>query len=85
MSDTLKLVKDQFSTEAELKKAIDKACDLMEEIYDSGQYPKMIVERTWSQHHPIIDGELAQPKAYRWYLKREIERLVTNGATVFVK
>ena len=45
----------------------------------------MIVERTWSQHNPIIDGELAQPKAYRWYLKREIERLVTNGATVFVK
>jgi AMP nucleosidase len=85
MSDTLKLVKDQFSTEAELKKAIDKACNLMEEIYDSGQYPQMIVERTWSKHNPIIDGELAQPKAYRWYLKREIERLVTNGATVFVK
>ncbi|MBO6584659.1 MAG: AMP nucleosidase [Gracilimonas sp.] len=85
MSDTLKLVKDQFSSEAELKKAIDKACDLMEEIYDSGKYPQMIVERIWSKHNPVIDGELAQPKAYRWYLKREIERLVTNGATVFVK
>ncbi|MGN8225625.1 phosphorylase family protein [Gracilimonas sp. BCB1] len=85
MSDTLKLVKDQFSSEAELKKAIDKACDLMEEIYDSGKYPQMIVERTWSKHNPVIDGELAQPKAYRWYLKREIERLVSNGATVFIK
>lgn len=85
MSDTLKLVKDQFSSEAELKKAIDKACNLMEEIYDSGKYPQMIVERTWSKHNPVIDGELAQPKAYRWYLKREIERLVSNGATVFVK
>jgi AMP nucleosidase len=85
MSDTLKLVKDQFSSEAELKKAIDKACDLMEEIYDSGKYPQMIVERIWSKHNPVIDGELAQPKAYRWYLKREIERLVSNGATVFVK
>lgn len=85
MSNTLKLVNDQFSSEAELKKAIDKALDLMEEIYDSGQYPKMIVERTWSKHNPVIDGELAQPKAYRWYLKREIERLVENGATVFIK
>lgn len=85
MSDTLKLVKDQFSSDAELKEAIDKACDLMEEIYASGQYPQMIVERTWSKHNPVIDGELAQPKAYRWYLKREIERLVSNGATVFIK
>jgi AMP nucleosidase len=85
MSDTLKLVKDQFSSEAELKKAIVKACDLMEEIYASGKYPKLIVERTWSKHNPVIDGELAQPAAYRWYLKREIERLVDNGATVFVK
>ena len=57
----------------------------MEEIYASGKYPKLIVERTWSKHNPVIDGELAQPAAYRWYLKREIERLVDNGATVFVK
>ncbi|MCH2450539.1 MAG: AMP nucleosidase [Gracilimonas sp.] len=85
MSETLKLVKDQFSSEKELKKAIVKACDLMEEIYASGKYPKLIVERTWSKHNPVIDGELAQPAAYRWYLKREIERLVDNGATVFVK
>ncbi|HET8864215.1 MAG TPA: AMP nucleosidase [Gracilimonas sp.] len=85
MSETLKLVKDQFSSETELKKAIIKACDLMEEIYASGKYPKLIVERTWSKHNPVIDGELAQPAAYRWYLKREIERLVNNGATVFVK
>lgn len=85
MAETLKLVKDQFSSQAELKKGIAKACDLMEEIYDSGKYPKLIVERTWSKHNPVIDGELAQPKAYRWYLKREIERLVDNGATVFVK
>lgn len=85
MSDTLKLVNDQFTSEAELKKAIAKACDLMEDIYASGKYPKLIVERTWSKHNPVIDGELAQPRAYRWYLKREIERLVTNGATVFVK
>lgn len=85
MSDTLKLVKDQFSSEAELKKAIDKALDLMEDIYQSGKYPKMIVERSWSKHNPVIDGELAQPAAYRWYLKREIERLITNDATVFIK
>ncbi|MEX0610446.1 MAG: AMP nucleosidase [Balneolaceae bacterium] len=85
MSDTLKLIKDQFSSEAELKKAIDKACDLMEKIYDEGKYPKLIVERAWSKHNPVIDGELAQPKAYRWYLKREIERLLNYGAVVTVK
>ncbi|MEX0719035.1 MAG: AMP nucleosidase [Balneolaceae bacterium] len=85
MSDTLKLVKDQFSTEAEFKKAIGKACDLMEKIYADGKYPKLIVERSWSKHNPVIDGELAQPKAYRWYLKREIERLLNYGATITVK
>ena len=57
----------------------------MEEIYAAGSYPKMIVERSWSKHNPVIDGELAQPKAYRWYLKREIERLLKYGATITVK
>lgn len=85
MSNTLKLIKDHFSSEKELKKAIDKACDLMEEIYASGYYPKMIVERSWSKHNPVIDGELAQPKAYRWYLKREIERLLNHGAIITIK
>ncbi len=85
MSDALKLDKDQFSSEAELKKAIGKACDLMEQIYADGKYPKMIVERSWSKYNPVIEGELAQPKAYRWYLTREMERLVKNDGTVFIK
>lgn len=85
MPDTLKLIKSHFNTEKELTKAIDKACDLMEEIYASGSYPKMTVERSWSKHNPVIDGELAQPKAYRWYLKREMERLLNYGAVITIK
>ncbi|MTI89543.1 MAG: AMP nucleosidase [Balneolaceae bacterium] len=85
MPDALKLVQDDFSSDEELKKAIDKACDLMEEIYTSGRYPEMIVERSWSKHNPVIDGELAQPKAYRWYLKREIKRLLGYGAKITIK
>lgn len=85
MPEALKLAKDDFSSDGELKKAIDKACNLMEEIYASGKYPELIVERSWSKHNPVIDGELAQPKAYRWYLQREMKRLVNHGATVTVK
>lgn len=76
MPDSLLLSHSDFSTLEERMKATEKACDLMEKIYDSGKYPKMLVERAWSEHNPIIKGELAQPKALRSYLEREILRLL---------
>lgn len=66
-------------------KATEKACDLMEKIYDSGKYPKMLVERAWSEHNPIIKGELAQPKALRSYLEREILRLLEKDADIKIE
>ncbi|MEX0779766.1 MAG: AMP nucleosidase [Balneolales bacterium] len=62
--------------EGELK----KACGLMESIYESGYYPKLEIERTWSEHNPLISGEFAKPKVYRWYLLRELGKLAEKGA-----
>lgn len=57
----------------------------MEKIYASGKYPKMFVERAWSEHNPVIKGEIAQPKALRWYLEREITRLLSKEADIKIE
>lgn len=85
MSDSLILSHSDFSNAEELNKATKKACDLMEEIYANGKYVKMTVHRDWSEHNPIISGELAQPKALRWYLIRELNRLLTRPATITIE
>lgn len=68
--------KNSTSVEEQLK----KACGLMESIYDSGYYPKLEIERSWSEHNPLISGEFAKPKVYRWYLQRELSKLAEKGA-----
>ena len=85
MPDSILLSHSDFSTLEERMKATEKACDLMEKIYDSGKYPKMLVERAWSEHNPIIKGELAQPKALRSYLEREILRLLEKDADIKIE
>ncbi len=57
----------------------------MEEIYSNGMYPKMIVHRAYSDHNPTIKGEMAQPRAFRWYLRREIKRLLDKNADIEIK
>lgn len=57
-------------------------CDELEAIYEQGDYPALRVSRPWSDHNRVISGELARPAAWRWYLVREIERLVAAGAEV---
>lgn len=61
---------------------IQTACDLMEAIYAGGEYPKVLVKRSWSKHNPIITGEMAKPEAYRWYLVRELTKLAERGAEI---
>lgn len=56
----------------------------MEKIYSEGDYPKLLVKRTWSKHNPIITGEIAFPHAYRWYLTRELYKLAEKGAEIKV-
>ena len=63
---------------------IDAACDAMEDIYDRGHYPRLTVHRRWSDHNPEISGQLAHPAVYRWYLHRELSRLVGKGARILV-
>lgn len=82
MDQRLDITKEDYKTKKKLEAVIEKACDLMEEIYDNGEYPKLTVKREWSKHNPIITGEIAVPKAYRWYLSREIYKLVDKGSEV---
>src|SRR6056297_110383 len=82
MNKRIEFTKDAFSNEEELVKLVEDACDMMEQIYDEGDYPKVTVKRTWSDHNPIITGELAVPSAYRWYLTRELKKLAEKGAEV---
>jgi AMP nucleosidase len=67
-----------------VKKKIEHACDLMEAIYEEGDYPKVLIKRAWSKHNPIITGEMARPEAYRWYLLRELTKLAKRGAEIKV-
>lgn len=85
MKDTLVISHSDFSTSEERLEATENACDLMEKIYEGGKYVKMTVHRDWSEHNPEISGEMAQPGALRWYLKRELTRLLTKPATITIK
>lgn len=80
MKKGIEITPESFTNETELEALVEKACDQMEIIYQDGDYPKMMVKRSWSGHNPIITGEIALPGAYRWYLKREIKKLLEKGA-----
>jgi len=82
MDKRLEFTKEDFSNEKELNALIEKSCDMMESIYNGGDYPKLMVKRTWSDHNPIITGEMAVPSAYRWYLTRELKKLAEKGAEI---
>jgi len=84
MDQKLTLTLSPGSTEATVRPNVEKACNLLEDIYDSGYYPKIIVERSWSDHNPVIEGEFARPRAYRWYLLRELLKLAEKGAEIQV-
>ena len=64
---------------------VSSACDCMEEIYDSGYYPKLTIKRNWSKHNPTITGEMAKPRSYRWYLYRELRKLSEKGAEITIE
>jgi AMP nucleosidase len=60
-------------------------CDEIERIYESSdRYPKITVTRHWSKHNPTISGEIARPKAIRWYLERELLSLACQDAEIEV-
>ena len=63
---------------------IERLCDAMEAADQAGRYPKLTVERPWSAHNPVLEGEFACPRAIRWFLERELGRLAAGGARVSV-
>ncbi len=60
-------------------------CDELETLYESGRYPMLVVRRPWSHHNPELTGEIARPKALRWYLHRELSRLLDAGAELAIR
>src|SRR5580704_7811679 len=63
---------------------IERLCDAMEAADKAGCYPQLTVERPWSAHNPVLEGEFAAPAAIRWYLERELSQLAARGARISV-
>src|SRR5690348_4588686 len=63
---------------------VERLCDAMEAADRAGRYPRLTVERPWSAHNPVLEGEFASPQAIRWYLERELGRLAASGARISV-
>jgi hypothetical protein len=63
---------------------IGRLCDGMDEAAQAGRYPRLTVERPWSVHNSLLQGEFASPWAIRWYLERELGRLAAAGARISV-
>jgi AMP nucleosidase len=64
--------------------AIDQLFDAMDAADKEGCYPQLTVERPWSEHNPVLEGEFASPSAIRWYLERELSQLAAAGARISV-
>jgi AMP nucleosidase len=63
---------------------VEQLCQAMEAADAAGHYPRLTVERPWSVHNPVLEGEFASPRAIRWYLRRELGRLAAAGARISV-
>ncbi|PAU94854.1 AMP nucleosidase [Aliifodinibius salipaludis] len=82
MADRFEFETEEVNSQKELHERMVAACDTMEKIYENGEYPKVLVKRSWSKHNPIITGEMAKPGAFRWYLLRELKKLGQKGAVI---
>jgi AMP nucleosidase len=63
---------------------IGQLLEAMDAADQAGRYPRLTVERPWSTHNPVLEGEFASPKAIRWYLERELSRLAAAGTRISV-
>lgn len=64
--------------------SIEQLFAAMEAADAAGHYPRLTVERPWSAHNPVLNGEFASPAAIGWYLRRELRRLAAAGARISV-
>ena len=51
--------------DGEREAEIQRLCDAMEAADKAGRYPQLTVERPWSVHNPVLEGEFACPRAIR--------------------
>jgi AMP nucleosidase len=70
--------------ETERDAAIERLLSAMDAAGKAGCYPELTVERPWSVHNPVLQGEFASPEAIGWYLRRELLRLADAGARISV-
>jgi AMP nucleosidase len=86
MPDGINSVSVDFSVTHDGQHAaeIGLLCDAMEAIARAGRYPRLTVERPWSVHNPVLEGEFDSPQVIRWYLERELGRLAAKGARISV-
>ncbi len=82
MSDIFRI--DPGLADDALRERIEATCDRLEQTFDEGFYSKVTVHRHWSKHNPDISGKIARPRAYRWYLRRELLKLAKRGAAITV-
>ena len=68
----------------DVESEIGRLCDAMQAVERDGRYPRLTVERPWSEHNSRLEGEFASPRAIRWYLERELGRLARHGARISV-
>ncbi len=80
-------VSDDFSAipDSQHPTQIRQLCEAMEAASRAGRYPQLVVERPWSVHNPVLEGEFASPAAISWYLERELSRLAAQGARISVR
>ncbi len=76
--------KEAGDDEGTIIRKVELMLDRMAEVYNEGYYAKLTVIRNWSMHNPSIEGEFAEPEAYRWYLRRELLKLLDLGAEIQV-
>ena len=66
----------------EVPAEVARLCEALEAADAQGWYGALAVERPWSRHNPVLEGEFACPAAIRPYLERELRRLALAGARV---
>jgi len=71
-----------ISPDSYSEQEVRTVCDKMEELFENGFYPHLEIFREYSKYNPRLTGEMAHPTVFRWYLKRELLRLLEKGATI---
>ena len=71
-----------ISPDSYSEQEVRTVCDKIEELFENGFYPHLEIFREYSKYNPRLTGEMAHPTVFRWYLKRELLRLLEKGATI---